>query len=103
VSIPEEPRFLVVPFVAPEVHIGYRVAKKVFVDFGVGFFVMLPPKTLRKGQPTGDAFHNINISDSDRKAVLAGAPYAGTVSLPREEAFGIVLAVVPSLTGHFDF
>jgi hypothetical protein len=103
VTIPEEPRFLVVPFVAPEVRIGYRFAKKLFVDFGVGFYVMLPPKTLRKGQPTGDAFHNINISDSDRKAVLPGAPYAGTVSLPREEAFGIVLAVVPSIAGHFDF
>jgi hypothetical protein len=85
------------------VHIGYRVSKKFFLDFGVGFYVMLPPKTLRKGEPTGDAFHNINLSDSDRKAVLSDAPYAGTISLKREEAFGVVLAVVPSLTGHFDF
>jgi hypothetical protein len=103
VSIPEEPRFLVVPFVAPEVRFGYRLAKKVFVDLGVSFFVMLPPKTLRKGQPTGDAFHNLNITESDRKAVLADAPYAGTISLNREQAFGIVMAVVPTLSGHFDF
>jgi hypothetical protein len=102
VSIPEEPKFLVVPFVAPEVRIGYRFAKKVFVDFGVGFYVMLPPKTLRKGEPTGDAFHNINIGDSARKAVLADAPYAGTISLKREEAFGILMAVVPTIAGHFD-
>jgi hypothetical protein len=103
ISIREEPRTLVVPFVAPEVRIGYRFAKKVFLDFGVGFYVMLPPKTLRKGEPTGDAFHNINIGDSARKAFLADAPYAGTISLKREEAFGIVMAVVPSIAGHFDF
>ena len=103
VTIPEEPRFLIVPFVAPEVRIGYRLSKKMFLDFGVGFYLMLPPKTLRKGQQTGDAFHNINISESDRRAVLPGAPYAGTISLKREEAFGIVMAVVPSISGHFDF
>jgi hypothetical protein len=103
VSIPEEPKFLVVPFIAPEVRIGYRFAKKVFLDFGIGLYVMLPPKTLRKGQPTGNEFSNINRGESDRKAAQADTPYVGTVSLKREEAFGIVMAVVPTITGHFDF
>src|SRR5260221_14739132 len=48
ISIAEASSFIIVPFAAPEVRIGYRVAKKVALDFGITLFVMLPPPTLRQ-------------------------------------------------------
>lgn len=109
VAIAEEPDFMIVPFAAPEVRFGYRVSKKVFLDLGVAFFFMLPPESIRRGKPGG----NFQLSqDEQRVAVLKTVAEfettpteqsAGRLVLPREEGFGIVMAVVPTIAVHFDF
>jgi len=113
ISIGEEPHFMIVPFAAPEVRIGYRFSKKVAVDFGVSFFVMLPPEVIRTGKPKGDEFSNLNRTEGQRRERLDDVPDAyetpsttarpGVISLDREEGFGIVMAIVPTIAGHFDF
>lgn len=110
ISIPEKSSFLAVPFAAPEVRIGYRVSKKFYADFGVTFLVMLPPQTKR--QPVDSSGGFTLRSDQGRRADLGlvdgyqTAPTSqngGLVTLEREDAFGVIMAIVPSISGHFDF
>lgn len=113
VSIAEEPDFVIVPFAAPEVRVGYRVSKKLVLDFGVAFFVMLPPEVVRTGKPTGDEFSNLNRAEGQRRQRLDDVPDAfmtpgttarpGVLNLEREEGLGIVMAIVPTLAARFDF
>jgi hypothetical protein len=113
VAIAEESASIIVPFAAPEVRFGYRLTKKFTLDLGVALFILLPPETIRTGKPTGDDFSNINRGEGQRRAALDDIPDAfenppstgrpGIMSLPRESAFGVVLAVVPTLAGRFDF
>ena len=89
---------------------GYRVAKKVVLDFGLTFFVMIPPQSERQPAAGGGSFQLPD--DKGRQAPI------GTVSgyttpptsqngplatLPHEDGFGVMLAIVPSIAGHFDF
>jgi hypothetical protein len=110
ISIAERSSFLITPFAAPEVRIGYRISKKVLVDFGVALFVMLPPQTER--QPVQSTGGFTLRSDQGRRADLGvvdgfstnpTSQNAGLATLPHEDAFGVILAVVPSIAGHFDF
>jgi hypothetical protein len=113
IVIPEEPEYMIAPFAAPEVRIGYRVSKKIVVDFGVTFMVLLPPEWIREGKPNGDAFSNLNTGNGQRRARLGEFENAyetpdttarpGILSFQREEGFGIVMAVMPTIAGHFDF
>ena len=120
ISIAEKSPIMIVPFVAPEVRIGYRVAKKILLDFGITFFVMIPPQTERQPAAGGGSFQLPN--DKGRQAPVGNTlgtngaltivdGYTTTptsqngplVTLPHEDGFGVVLAIVPSIAGHFDF
>lgn len=113
VVIPEEPHTKIVPFAAPEVRIGYRFSKKVMVDFGVSLYVLLPPEVIRTGKPRGDDFSNLNRTEGQRRERLSDVPDAyqtpnttarpGVISFEREEGFGVIMAIVPTIAGHFDF
>ena len=113
ISIAEEPKFLIMPFAAPEVRIGYRISKKIVVDFGVTFMVLLPPEYIRTGKPKGDEFSNLNRTEGQRRERLSDVPDAyqtpsttarpGVISLDREKGLGIVMAIMPTFAGHFDF
>ena len=113
ISIAEEPKFLIKPFAAPEVRIGYRISKKIVVDFGVTFMVLLPPEYIRTGKPKGDEFSNLNRTEGQRRERLSDVPDAyqtpsttarpGVISLDREKGLGIVMAIMPTFAGHFDF
>ena len=119
-SIAEKSPIMIVPFVAPEVRIGYRVAKKVVLDFGIALFVMIPPQSERQPAAGGGSFQLPN--DKGRQAPIgntAGSNGAFTIvdgytttptsqngplaTLPHEDGFGVILAIVPSIAGHFDF
>ena len=101
---------MIVPFAAPEVRIGYRISKKLFFDFGVAFFVMLPPEHFRTGKESG-GFGISQGAGQRRKALQNPVNFSsepreqdpGVINLPREKSFGIVMAVVPSVAAHFDF
>ncbi len=110
ISLAEKSAIMVVPFVAPEVRIGYRVAKKILLDFGVTFFIMIPPQTERQPAAGGGSFQLPN--DKGRQAPIGTVDgYTTTptsqngplATLPHEDGFGIVLALVPTIAGHFDF
>jgi hypothetical protein len=110
ISIAEKSPILIVPFAAPEVRIGYRVAKKVVLDFGIAFFIMIPPQTERQPSAGGGSFQLPN--DKGRQAPIGTVTgYATTpesqngplATLPHEDGFGVMLAIVPSIAGHFDF
>jgi hypothetical protein len=111
-QVPEQAPYLIVPFAAPEVRFGYRLAKKVVVDFGVTLFVMLPPPTERQPQSSGNSGGFSLRTDQGRRADIGLAQgfstppkeqSGGLATLPREDGFGVILAIVPSLSGHFDF
>jgi hypothetical protein len=109
-TVAEKAPFIIVPFVAPEVRIGYRLAKKVVLDFGITLFVMIPPPTEREPATGGGSFE---LPDNQGRKVPLGtvSGYSTTpksqngpvVTLPHDNGFGVVLAIVPSLSGHFDF
>jgi hypothetical protein len=110
ISVAERSSFIIVPFAAPEVRFGYRISKKVVLDLGVTLFVMLPPPTERQPVQSSGGFSL--RSDQGRRADLGTvdgyttAPTSqngGLVTLPHENGFGIIMAIVPSLAGHFDF
>jgi hypothetical protein len=113
VEIAELSKTIIVPFAAPEVRFGYRVSKKFVLDLGVAFFILLPPETIRTGKATGDEFSNLNKAEGQRRAALHDVENAystepstarpGVLSLDREEGFGVVLAIVPTIAAHFDF
>lgn len=110
ISLAEKSPIMIVPFAAPEVRIGYRVTKKVVLDFGIACFVMIPPQTERQPASGGGSFQLPN--DKGRQAPIGTVSgYTSTpesqngplVTLPHEDGFGIVVAIVPSIAGHFDF
>jgi hypothetical protein len=109
-AVAEKAPTFIVPFAAPEVRIGYRVTKKIVVDFGLTFFVMLPPQTTR--QPTGggggftlrsDQGRRANIGLVEGFATVPTEQNGGLATLPNEDGFGVIMAIVPSFAGHFDF
>ncbi|HXK16750.1 MAG TPA: PEGA domain-containing protein [Polyangiaceae bacterium] len=108
-KVGEQAPFIIVPFVAPEVRMGYRLAKKVVVDFGITLFLMIPPPTEREPSSGGGSFELPN--NQGRKIALPAYNYqtnpttqnGPVVTLPHDKGFGVVLALVPSLSGHFDF
>lgn len=110
-QVPEKAPFIAVPFVAPEVRIGYRVTKKLLVDFGVSMFVMLAPPTERQPASSGNAGGFNLRDDQGRRAAIGTVSFdnapkeqnGGLATLPREDGFGVMLAIVPTISGHFDF
>jgi hypothetical protein len=110
-AVPEKAPTFIMPFVAPEVRIGYRVTKKLLVDFGVTLFIMLPPQTERQPVANGsggftlraDQGRRANIGVVDGFASEPTSQNGGLATLPKENGFGVIMAVVPSLSGHFDF
>jgi hypothetical protein len=113
VQIAENSKTIIVPFAAPEVRFGYRVSKKFMLDLGVAFFILLPPETIRTGKGTDSTFSPVNKAEGQRQVALRDVPDAfsegdttarpGIMSLPREDGFGVVLAIVPTIAAHFDF
>lgn len=110
-AVPEKAPFVAVPFVAPEVRIGYRVTKKLLVDFGVSMFVMLAPPTERQPASSGNAGGFNLRDDQGRRASIGTVSFknepkeqnGGLATLPREDGLGVMLAIVPTISGHFDF
>jgi hypothetical protein len=110
-QVPEKAPFIAVPFVAPEVRIGYRVSKKLLVDFGVSMMVLLAPPTERQPASSGNAGGFNLRDDQGRRASIGTVSFkhdpkeqnGGLATLPREDGFGVMLAIVPTLSGTYDF
>ena len=104
------PSSLLAPFVAPEVRFGYRLTKKVVVDLGVALFVMVPPATEREPSSGGGSFQlpnnqgrKVPLGTVDGYTTTPTSQNGPVVTLPHENGFGVVMALVPSISGHFDF
>jgi len=110
-SVPEKAQTFIMPFVAPEVRFGYRVTKKLLLDFGLTLMVMLPPQNERQPVSSGsggftlraDQGRRANIGVVDGFSSAPGSQSGGLATLPHEDGFGVVMALVPSVAGHFDF
>ncbi len=113
VEIAEKDASIWAPFVAPEARFGYRFSKKLSIDLGVAFYVMLPPPSVRTAAPSGSGFSELNRAEGDRRLALddvadayqnpPGAARPGVLSLPKEDGFGTFFAIVPTIGGRFDF
>lgn len=110
ISIAEASSFVIVPFAAPEVRFGYRVSKSFVLDLGITLFVMLPPPTRREPVASSGAFslrsdqgRRANLGTIDGYRTAPTSQNGGLVTLPQEDGFGIIMALVPSVAGHFDF
>lgn len=86
----EEPRMLLIPFIAPEVRAGVRVGARLVVSLGLAGWVAFPPARRR----TSDMWS----SDSVRRAALQvdSASQAHSVQLPSEDALGTWFMFIPS-------
>ena len=110
IAVAEKAPIMIVPFAAPEVRFGYRVAKKVVLDFGITLFVMIPPQTERQPAAGGGSFQlpndkgrQVPIGTVDGYTTTPTSQNGPLATLPHEDGFGVVLAIVPSIAGHFDF
>src|SRR4051812_50133084 len=101
---------MIVPFVPPEVRSGSRLEKKFVLDFGLTFFVMIPPQSERQPAAGGGSFQLPN--DKGRQAPVGTVTgYATTptsqngpiATFPHENGFRAIFGIVPSIFGHFDF
>jgi hypothetical protein len=98
--VPEAAASLWIPFIGPEARIGYRLSETTALDLGLAVLFMLPADTVRTGRSTRDR------ERGDRTTVIPDQPggiQLGTAQLPREQAFGAFVAVLPTIAGRFDF
>lgn len=97
VNVPEDSQRLWVPFVAPEVRFGYRIASSLTLDVGMAAFILLGPDSPREGGTFGDP--------KARQVALkpSGGVNPGVVSFPSENAVGTFVALAPTLGARLDF
>lgn len=102
-SIPEQSARIWMPFLGPEARIGYRFSKRFSMDVGVAVLFMFPPDAPRTGL-TAESRREGDRKTAMRDVTLpsGGLARGGVMSLPRENAFGTFVAVVPSLGARFD-
>jgi hypothetical protein len=102
-SVPEKSAQLWMPLFGPEVRFGYRLSKRLAVDAGVLLLFAFPGDTPRTG------LTDVSSGDGDRKVAMRDVTLpsgnvgrGGLMTLPRENGFGTMMMVVPSLALRFD-
>lgn len=103
VTVPEQSVRVWAPFFGPEARFGYRLGKRVSLDAGVVVLFMFPPASPRTGRTS------VSRAEGERSTTLSDVMLpsgnlarGGLLSLPREDGFGTLLTVVPSLAIRID-
>jgi hypothetical protein len=104
-SIPETKPGVWVPVVGPEVRFGYRISRRLAVDLGVTVLLMFPLDVTRTGATS------LSLKGTRRESlpeIPNGYPDGSTIrpgvaNLPTEKAFGMAVAILPGISGRWDF
>jgi hypothetical protein len=97
ISVLEDPRTLWIPFLAPEVRIGYRFAPTWVADFGIAAWLLWAP-----GYPR--TTNMVSGTPPEERWILhADGSDGDPIRLGIESALGAALFVVPSLAVRHDF
>ncbi|HWA74805.1 MAG TPA: PEGA domain-containing protein [Polyangiaceae bacterium] len=83
-SVPEADQRAWIPFVGPEIQVGYPLGKKLQLGLSLAAFVAFAPETPRAGTSEG------------RRLFTSVSPL-GTFVLPREDALGTFVVFVPNV------
>lgn len=107
----EEPQSLWLPFLTPELRVGYPVSKRLTLDIGLAAWLFLAPSYPR----TGGLFNDAETRSLSLPEVVDGFPLQahgyegstavkpGIVRLPRENALGSMLVLSPSVAARWSF
>ncbi|HYP90726.1 MAG TPA: PEGA domain-containing protein [Polyangiaceae bacterium] len=92
VNVPEQAHWLLTPFIASELRLGYQLSARVSADVGLGLWLFLPKSSQRRGtdQTFGERAMALPKSPDD-----AATP--GVLSLPGEKVAGAFLALSPAI------
>jgi hypothetical protein len=104
IKVAEKTHNIWVPFVGPEVSLGYRFGERVMVALGVPFFVMLAPETKRVKRSGEERTLGLpQPVDPDPDNPPDAPPALGNVQYPIENGFGTFFVIAPNLHARFDF
>jgi len=96
ISVLEDSRTVWIPFLAPEVRIGYRLAPNWVADVGLAMWLLWAPSYPRTTSMVGG-------TPPEERWVLHAAGTGDPVRLGVESALGAALFVVPSLSVRHEF
>ncbi len=102
VTVPEKSARIWMPFVGPEVRIGYQLGKHFSVDIGAALLLFFPPDTPRTGN------NSLSNATGERKTGFTfdqngESVTTGLLRFPHENGFGTFFAIMPTIAGRFDF
>jgi PEGA domain len=103
-SISEDSQQIWLPFVGPELRVGYRVSPRLSFDVGAAVLLFFGPDHPRTGGRLGNGDSRSDFVGSAKGTFPDGTPVGapGTVELPRERSFGTFFAVVPTLGARLE-
>ncbi|HEY8943862.1 MAG TPA: hypothetical protein VIM73_06365, partial [Polyangiaceae bacterium] len=105
----DEPQWLWIPFVAPEIRVGHALSERLTVHAGVAAWFLLAPSYPRTGGLFGDPESRwLSLPEPTERYRLAGregSPIVkpGTVALPRENMLGPFFVLSPSISARWSF
>lgn len=97
ISVLEDPRVFWIPFLAPEVRIGYRIAPTWVADVGIAAWLLWAPSYPRTTSMVG------GTPPEERWVLHTDGSDGDPIRLGIESALGAALFVVPSLAVRHDF
>jgi hypothetical protein len=106
VSIPEESKNIWIPFVGPEIRVGYRVSPRFMFDGGIAALFFFGPATRRTGSRGLDPDlerRSAQLPDYPNAFSNGEAARPGVMKLDPDDGFGTFLLLVPSLGARLDF
>lgn len=104
-SIAETSQRIWIPFVGPEVRIGYQLTPGFSVDVGVALLLMLAPDSPRSGGQATDGESRVQFVSGSPGSYENGVPIRdlSRVELPAETGFGTFAVVAPTFGAQLAF
>jgi len=111
-ELQEQPQNLLIPFIAPEFRVGYRLDRHFTLDLGLAVWVFFAPPSVRSGGTSSDP--------STRATILPDVPQGysvdelphdgvndtvrpGSIRFPKEEALGTSFVLSPQIGARWQF
>jgi hypothetical protein len=95
IQLEEDPKWRWIPLLQPEIRVGYQVTRHWSVDAGISAFLAFPASVTR----TGDDIWGAALRRTPAALDSGGSQ---ELTLPQENALGMMLIVLPSIGGRFE-